>query len=84
MRKHQLRTKKVNQTFSIPIEISAELHMYVKPGEMSLFVSDAIQKELQATKDQLRKEYAMGAEDEGQQEAMKDWEPTVGDGLDEW
>ena len=84
MKNHEPRTKKVNQTFSIPVEISAELHMYVKPREMSLFVSDAIQKELQAKKDQLRKEYAMGREDEGQQEAMKNWETTVGDGLDEW
>ena len=84
MRKNQPHTKKVNQTFSLPVAVSAELHMYVKPREMSLFVSDAIQKELQAKKDQLRKEYAMGREDEGQQEAMKDWEATVGDGLDEW
>jgi hypothetical protein len=82
MRKHQ--TKRVNQTFSIPLEISNDLHVYVKQREMSQFVSDAIRKELEAKKNQLRKEYATIKKDKGQLEAMKDWESTVGDGLDDW
>ena len=44
MKRHE--AKKVNQTFSLPLDISADLHTYVKRREMSQFVSDAIRKEL--------------------------------------
>lgn len=84
MKKQQRQAKKVYQTFSIPAEVSNELHIYVKQREMSQFVSDAIRKELEAKKEQLRNEYSMGRKDKGQLEAMKDWETTIGDGLDEW
>jgi len=83
MRKHESQTKKVNRTFSIPIEISNELHTYVKHREMSQFVSDAIQKELETRKNQLRQEYADMKSDPSQKEVMKDWEFTIGDGMDE-
>lgn len=83
MRKNQTQAKKVNQTFSIPIEISNELHIYVKHREMSQFVSDAIRKELETKKNQLRQEYADMKSDPAQQEIMKDWESTIRDGLDE-
>ncbi len=83
MRKNQAQSKKVNQTFSIPIEVSNELHVYVKNREMSQFVSDAIKKELESKKKQLRAEYADMKTDPAQREVMKDWESTIGDGLDE-
>ena len=83
MRKHQAQVKKVNQTFSIPVEVSNELHIYVKHREMSQFVSDAIKKELEAKKNQLRQEYADMKTDPAQGEVMKDWESTIGDGVDE-
>lgn len=83
MRKQHIST--VNQTFSIPIDISQDLHVYIKQREMSRFVSDAIRKELEAKKQELREAYRMANEDEGQKEAMKDWESTIADGLDnEW
>ena len=86
MRKHQAQSKKVNRTFSIPIEVSNELHVYVKHREMSQFVSDAIKKELEAKKNQLRQEYADMKTDPAQREVMKDWESTIGDGIEdnEW
>jgi hypothetical protein len=83
MRKNQAQVKKVNQTFSIPVEVSNELHIYVKHREMSQFVSDAIKKELEAKKNQLRQEYADMKTDPAQREVMKDWESTIGDGIDE-
>ena len=83
MKKHQAQSKKVNQTFSIPVEVSNELHIYVKHREMSQFVSDAIKKELEAKKNQLRQEYADMKTDSAQREVMKDWESTIGDGIDE-
>jgi hypothetical protein len=68
--------KKVNQTFSIPLDVSVELHTYVKRREMSQFVSDAIRKELFSKKEELRKAYLEANEDEGQKEAMRDWKDT--------
>jgi hypothetical protein len=38
--------RKIAQTFSIPFEISQDLHTYVKRREMSSFVAEAIRKEL--------------------------------------
>ncbi len=83
MRKHQAEAKKVNRTFSLPVEVSNELHIYVKQREMSQFVSDAIRKELEAKKNQLRQEYADMKSDPAQREVMKDWGFTIGDGLDD-
>jgi len=76
--------KTVNQTFSLPLEVSKELHTYVKRREMSRFVADAIRKELEATKDNLRQAYLMANEDEGQIETTAEWQGTLADGADEW
>lgn len=81
MRKHEIRT--VNQTFSLPIELSSDLHAYVKHRERSRFVAEAIRKELEAKKEELRKAYLAANEDEGQNEAIEDWSGTLGDGVDE-
>jgi hypothetical protein len=77
-------SKKINQTFSIPMDVSQELHTYVKRREMSQFVSDAIRKELSSKKEELRQAYLAANEDQGQREAMVEWENTLGDGSDEW
>lgn len=83
MRKQYINT--INQTFSIPRDVSQDLHVYVKQREMSRFVSNAIRKELEAKKEELREAYRMANEDEGQNETKKDWEATMADGLDdEW
>lgn len=74
----------INLTFSIPKEISAELHTYIKRRGMSKFVAQAIKKSLEEEKKKLRLEYQMANEDEGQREAQKDWEVTLLDGSDEW
>ena len=77
-------SQKVNQTFSIPLEVSQELHTYIKRREMSQFVSDAIRKELVFKKEELRQAYLSSNKDEGQKEAMDEWKNTLGDGSDEW
>lgn len=82
MRKQPSKT--VNQTFSLPLDISQDLHAYVKRREMSRFVSDAIKKELEAKKEELRQAYLMANNDEGQMVAITEWESTLGDGRDEW
>lgn len=75
-----------NQTFSLPVNITKELRTYVRRREMSHFVAEAIRKDLERKKEELRQAYLDANQDEGQNEARKDWESTVGDGLedDEW
>ena len=73
-----------NQTFSLPVEISLELHSLVKRREMSRFVADAIRKELEAKKKELRDAYISANKDLGQIEATEEWQGTLADGVDEW
>lgn len=82
MKKHE--AKKINQTFSIPRDVSQELHTYVRRREMSQFVSEAIRKELVFRKNELRQAYLAANVDAGQQEAMKEWKDTLRDGSSEW
>jgi hypothetical protein len=58
-----------NQTFSLPIEISIELHSLVKRREMSRFLADAIHKEL-------RDAYISANTDSGQIETSDEWQGT--------
>ena len=77
----------VNRTFSIPFDIDRDLHRLVKKRGMSHFVSDALRKSLEERRNSLKKAYAMSNEDEGQNEAYKDWSITMADGLEvdnEW
>jgi hypothetical protein len=77
-------SKKVNQTFSLPLEVSRELHTYVKSREMSQFVSEAIRKELFIKKEELKEAYFASNKDEGQREGMDEWKNTLDDGSNEW
>jgi len=73
-----------NQTFSLPLEISLELHSFVKRREMSRFVADAIRKELGIKKNELRNAYISANKDQGQNEATDEWQGTLADGADDW
>lgn len=77
-------SKKINQTFSLPPDLSRDLHTYVRRREMSQFVSEAIRKELELKKEELKKAYLAANEDEGQREVTIEWDTTISDGLDEW
>jgi metal-responsive CopG/Arc/MetJ family transcriptional regulator len=78
------KQKYKNQTFSLPITVSKDLHFLVKARERSHFVADAISEKLEAKKQELRDAYIAMNKDPGQIEAMKEWENTVADGIDEW
>ena len=73
-----------NQTFSLPEEITNDLHSLVKRREMSRFVADAIRKELEVKKQDLRNAYISANKDSGQIEALDEWKETLSDGVDEW
>ena len=75
MRKQQAKT--VNQTFSLPLQVMKDLHTFIKPRERSHFVSDLLHDALEAKKKELRQSYIDANEDDGQLEAIKDWETTV-------
>lgn len=76
MRQQQQTTYK-NQTFSLPEEITRDLHSFIKRREMSRFVANAIRKELEVKKQELRDAYAAANNDLGQIEAMEDWQGTL-------
>jgi hypothetical protein len=76
-------SKKINQTFSLPREVSMELHTYVRSRERSEFVARAIRKEIEVKKEELRKAYRASRKDQGQLET-KEWDSTIGDGSDTW
>lgn len=84
MRKHEPKPKTVNQTFSIPVHLSLELQTLVKSRERSRFVADAIRKELEAKKKELRDAYLAANKDAGQIETLEEWKNTLGDSVDEW
>lgn len=63
-----------NQTFSLPVEISLELHSLVKRREISRFVAEAIRKELEVKKQELRKAYLSANKDQGQIETIVEWQ----------
>jgi len=73
-----------NQTFSLPVTISKDLKFLVKTRERSHFVADAISEKLEAKKQELREAYISMNKDSGQIEAMKEWENTLADGIDDW
>ena len=73
-----------NQTFSLPIEVTNDLRSFVKRREMSHFVADAIRKELELKKQELRKAYISANKDPGQIEGNSEWQGTLTDGIDEW
>ncbi|MGZ3634055.1 MAG: hypothetical protein ACXWM7_07215 [Parachlamydiaceae bacterium] len=73
-----------NRTFSLPVEISMELHLFVKSRERSRFVAEAIRRELEIKKRELREAYLSANKDIGQQEALAEWCGTLADNEDEW
>jgi metal-responsive CopG/Arc/MetJ family transcriptional regulator len=73
-----------NQTFSLPVTVPVDLNFLVKTQERSHFVADAIREKLEAKKQELRDAYIAMNKDPGQIEAMKEWENTLADGIDEW
>lgn len=50
----------------------------------SLLITDAISEKLEKKKQELREAYIVMNKDPGQIEAMKEWENTLADGVDEW
>ncbi|MBS0654473.1 MAG: hypothetical protein JSR46_01740 [Verrucomicrobia bacterium] len=82
MRKQQAKT--ANQTFSLPLEVLHDLNALIRPRERSRFVSDLLRDALEIKKQKLRQAYSDANTDEGQVEAMSDWETTIADGFDDW
>ena len=72
--------KKVNVTFSISPAVHKALQKFVGRKNMSLFVSNAISKALEAQKLELKNEYLRAAQDPGENEAIEDWSPLEVEG----
>jgi metal-responsive CopG/Arc/MetJ family transcriptional regulator len=72
-----------NQTFSLPIELVDELHKTIKNMERSAYMAELLREGLEKKKDEIRQEYIAMGKDSEQDEIMKDWEGTIGDGISE-
>ncbi len=73
----------INQTFSLPIELVEELHKTIKNMERSAYVAELLRQGLEKKKEELRQEYIAMGKDKEQDEIMKEWEGTIGDGISE-
>jgi metal-responsive CopG/Arc/MetJ family transcriptional regulator len=73
----------INQTFSLPVELVEELHKTIKNMERSAYVAELLRQGLEKKKEELRQEYIAMGKDKEQDEVMKDWEGTIGDGISE-
>ncbi len=65
------------------MELVEELHKSIKNMERSAYVAELIRQGLEKHKEKLRQDYIAMGKDNEQDEVMKDWEGTIGDGINE-
>ena len=75
--------KKVNVTFSIPIEVNALLHSVVEKRGLSEFATKALQKALKEEQNALRTAYAAADRDPDRKKVIDDWSVLDAEGMDE-
>lgn len=66
--------KKVNVTFSIPVEVNELLHTLVGRKKLSAFVSSTLQKALEDKANALKKAYAMAEKDPDRLKTINEWQ----------
>ncbi|MFA6066115.1 MAG: hypothetical protein WC707_02950 [Candidatus Babeliaceae bacterium] len=66
--------KKVNVTFSIPVEVNELLHALVGRKQLSAFVSATLQKALEEKTHALKKAYAQAEKDPDRSKTIDDWQ----------
>ena len=75
--------KKVNVTFSIPVETQELLYNLIEHRKVSSFVAEVLNKALEEKIDALKKAYAEAEKDPDRQETIDDWRALEGEGWDE-
>ena len=75
--------KKVNVTFSIPVEVNTLLHSVVEKRGLSDFATKALQKALEEEQSSLRQAYAAADRDPDRKKVIDDWSVLDVEGMDE-
>lgn len=71
--------KKINVTFSIPIEINNMLHSMVDRRKLSHFVAQALKQALSEKKQTLKEAYKEASKDPDRLRTIKEWEVLDGE-----
>jgi hypothetical protein len=71
--------KKINVTFSIPVETHELLQSLVGRSKMSSFVASVINKALHEKMETLKKAYAEAEKDPDRQKVIEDWKSLEGE-----
>lgn len=70
-------------TFSLPVQLIAQLRSSIGQGEMSRFATQALQKALEQEQEKLRKEYQAAANDPERKKIVEEWSALDVEGLDD-
>lgn len=70
-------------TFSLPIQLIAQLRSSIGQREMSRFAAQALQKALEKEQEKLRKEYQAAANDPERKKVVEEWSVLDVEGLDD-
>jgi len=74
--------KKVNVTFSLPVEVKEALHAAVPSRQFSSFVSGAIQRAIDEKRSVLKEAYKQAEQDAARNEIIDEWSITDVEGLE--
>ncbi len=66
--------KKINVTFTIPVETNKLLHSVVGRRKISSFVTQALHKALKEELEALKEAYAQAEQDPDRRSTIKDWD----------
>ena len=75
--------RKIPITLSFPEQIVKDLHAYIPRRQLSMFVYETVQRELELKKQEMAQAFREAAMDEDLNAEFELWDPCVGDGLDE-
>jgi hypothetical protein len=75
--------KKINVTFSIPIETQQLLYNLIEKRKISSFVVEVLNKALEEKMELLKKAYAEAEHDPDRQETINEWKVLEGEDWNE-
>lgn len=69
-----MNMKKINVTFTIPLETNKLLHSIIGRRKISSFVTQALNNALKEELEALKEAYAQAEQDPDRREIIKDWD----------
>lgn len=75
--------KNIPITLTLPEGLVKDLHLYIPNRQISKFVAQLVEKELEIKKEILVREFQEANQDNDRNVEIELWDVTIGDGLDE-